>query len=579
MSKHRAIIILRNIAKVSWSFSSFIPSQVTSMKHFFTFLLTVAALVTSAQTLPANLQTGIDSLFKDYTKPGSPGVAVLIVKDGKIAFEKGYGLANLEYDMPVTPTSVFDIASVSKQFTGYAISTLIQEGKISPDDDIHKYLPDVPDFGKKITIHNLIHHTSGLRDWPEGLHAAGWRWDESFNYEDIMRMVSKQHDLDFEPGSRYQYSNTGYNLLAAIVAKVSGKTFPQWAAENIFKPFGMQATIVNDDFSRVIPHLATSYYQGGDVYHKATDQLTAFGSSSIYTTVEDLSKWVIRFQQGLADKDPVYLRMIQTDTLNNGSPNYYAYGLLVDGHMGVREISHDGGWAAYATNISNFPDQKVGIILLSNSGNFNADGESDAVARLLLNLKASPNQKGEDLGKLPTVKVDSNILKKYTGTYQLGPGWLVTFTLENGQIMTQATGEDKFPTDLKSDTTLWVPAYNSSVKFTQVTDKANAIVYHGKVSKRVTPLKVDPSQLGQFVGSYYSKELEATYRITLENGRLVGHHMRLGDFRLSPDMIAADTFGSAAGGTMAFYRDGQNKVIGFKLSGGRIRNIVFEKLL
>jgi CubicO group peptidase (beta-lactamase class C family) len=548
------------------------------MKQFFTLLLVVAGLAGCAQSLPANLQTGIDSLFKDYAKPDGPGVAVLIVKDGKVAFEKGYGMANLEYGMPITPTSVFDIASVSKQFTGYAISTLVQEGKISPDDDIHKYLPDLPDFGKKITIHNLIHHTSGLRDWPEGLHAAGWRWDEAFRYEDIMRMVSKQHDLDFEPGSKYQYSNTGYNLLAAIVTKVSGKTFPEWAAENIFKPLKMQATMVNDDYSKVIPNLATSYYREGSEYRKATDQLTAFGSSSIYTTVEDLSKWVIRFQQGLADKDPVYLRMIQTDTLNDGKPNNYAYGLAIGNNLGVREISHDGGWAAYATNISNFPDQNVGIILLSNSGNFNADGESDAVARLILNLKAASGNKREDLSKLPTVKVDTNLLKKYIGTYQLGPGWLVTFTLENGQLMTQATGEDKFSTDLKSDTTLWVPAYNSSVKFVQVTDKANAIVYHGSVSKRVTPLKVDPSQLGQFVGSYYSKELEATYRITLEKGRLVGHHMRLGDFNLSPDMIATDTFGSAAGGSMAFYRNGQNKVIGFKLSGGRIRNIVFEKI-
>jgi len=336
--------------------------------------------------------------------------------------------------------------------------------------------------------------------------------------------------------------------------------------------------MVNDDYSKVIPHLATSYYQNGNEYHKATDQLTAFGSSSIFTSVEDLAKWVIRFQRGLAEKDPIYLRMVQTDTLNNGKPNNYAYGLIIDKHDGMTEVSHDGGWASYATIIDNYPDQKTGIILLSNSGGFNPNSTVDAVARLILGIKAGSGTKHEDLSKLPTVKVDSNLLKKYIGTYQLGPGWFVTFKLENGQLMTQATGEDKFITNLKSDTTLWVPAYNSSVKFVQVTDKANAIVYHGNVSKRVTPLNVDPSQLGQFVGSYYSKELEATYRITSENGKLVAHHMRLGDFNLSPDMITTDIFSSAAGGSMAFYRDGQNKVIGFKLSGGRIRNIVFEKM-
>ena len=158
----------------------------------------------------------------------------MIVQDGKVAFEKGYGLASLEYNIPVTPTTVFDIASVSKQFTGYAISTLIQQGKISPDDDIHKYLPDVPDLGKKITIRNLIHHTSGLRDWPEVLHYAGWRWDEAFRWDDIMRMVKLQKELDFEPGSQYQYSNTGYSLLAAIVEKGDRKTPCRFGSTKIF---------------------------------------------------------------------------------------------------------------------------------------------------------------------------------------------------------------------------------------------------------------------------------------------------------------------------------------------------------
>src|SRR5258708_36279889 len=149
------------------------------MKIFLSLSLALCCLFGFGQNKPDSLQTGIDSLFKAFDRPGSPGAAVLIVRNGKIAFEKGYGMANLEYDQPITPTTVFDIASVSKQFCGFAISTLIQQGKISPDDDIHKYLPDVPQFGKTITIRNLIHHTSGLRDWPEALHAGGWRWDEA----------------------------------------------------------------------------------------------------------------------------------------------------------------------------------------------------------------------------------------------------------------------------------------------------------------------------------------------------------------------------------------------------------------
>ncbi|HJP63957.1 MAG TPA: serine hydrolase domain-containing protein, partial [Mucilaginibacter sp.] len=317
------------------------------MKIYFTSMLLVCSLCACAQIPDDVIAKKSDSIFNSYHD--KPGVAVMIVQDGKVAFEKGYGLANLEYNIPITATTVFDIASVSKQFTGYAISTLIQQGKISPDDDIHKYLPDVPDFGKKITIRNLIHHTSGLRDWPEGLHAAGWRWEEAFGWNDIMRMVKQQKELDFDPGSKYQYSNTGYNLLAAIVQKVTGKTLPVWADENIFKPFQMNSSQVLADYSKVIKNVAGSYYQDGNEYHKANDMLTAWGSSSIFTTVEDLAKWVIRFQKGLDEKDPVFMRMIETDKLNNGEKNNYAYGNEIIDDQGLTNINHTGGWASFAT--------------------------------------------------------------------------------------------------------------------------------------------------------------------------------------------------------------------------------------
>lgn len=142
----------------------------------------------------------MNGIFKDYDRKNGPGCAVAVVKDGKVVFENGYGMANLEYDVPVTPATIFDIASVSKQFAGFAISQLVEDKKISLDDDVRKYLPDVPDFGKKITIRHLVHHTSGLRDWPQTLNVAGWRWDEVFSFSDIMNMVSAQKDLDFEPG-------------------------------------------------------------------------------------------------------------------------------------------------------------------------------------------------------------------------------------------------------------------------------------------------------------------------------------------------------------------------------------------
>src|SRR6516164_6007835 len=267
------------------------------MKKLLFFLLFSPDLF--AQSKPDSLEFKVDALFNKYYNTHTPGCAVGIVRNEKVIFRKGYGMANLEYDIPISPSSFFDIASVSKQFAGFAISTLIQQGKISADDDIHKWLPDVPQFGKMITINHLLHHTSGLRDWPGALHLAGWRWDETFSFEDIMRMVKFQKDLDFEPGSRYSYSNTGFNLLAAIVEKVSGRSFREWTDSVIFKPLGMNSSHFLDDPYIIIKNLAYSYHWENSNLKKELNALTAYGSSSLFTSVDDLCKWVIHVQQGI----------------------------------------------------------------------------------------------------------------------------------------------------------------------------------------------------------------------------------------------------------------------------------------
>jgi hypothetical protein len=358
---------------------------------------------------------------------------------------------------------------------------------------------------------------------------------------------------------------------------VTGKTLPVWVDENIFKPFQMNSSQVLTDYSKVIKNVAGSYYEDNG-YHKANDMLTAWGSSSIFTTVEDLAKWVIRFQKGLDDKDPVFTRMIETDKLNNGDKNDYAYGNEVMDDQGLININHTGGWAGFATVISNYPGQKTTIILLSNNGNFNSYGKANNVARGLFanKFKASTGSKPDDIGSKPTVKVDASILKKYTNTYKLGDGWYVTFTLEDGKLMVQATGEPKFATEPKSDTVIWVPGYSSSFTFRDITNKANTAKYRNIIAKRITPMKLDPSTFGQFVGSYYSTELETTYRVYLENGKLMVHHMRLGDFALEADIEMPGLFNGNTG-RIVFEKNSQGKVTGFKLSGGRIRNIRFDK--
>lgn len=551
------------------------------MKYFTSIAIVLVAFTAFAQKKKVDsLAIKIDAIFTEYQNKTGPGVAVGIIQNGKVIFKKGYGLANMEYDIPITSASIFDIASVSKQFAGLAISMLVQQGKISLTDDIHKYVPEVPDFGQTITINHLIHHTSGLRDWPEGLNVAGWRWNEDFNFDDIMRMVKKQKDLDFAPGTRYSYSNTGYNLLALTVERVTGKPFRQWTDENIFAPLQMTNSHFLDKESRLTRNMAYSYHKEDGVYHKNMTGLTALGSSSLFTNVDDLCKWVINFDSRVAAKDPAYLRMLETVPLNNGEENTYAFGLGLGEMAGLKIVSHTGGWAGYRTIITNFPGEKLSVILLSNDGAFAPNGTAREVAEVILGSKMKSNDNNAPVDKIkdqPTVALNTEVAKKQEGTYQLGPNWYVTLTLENGVLMTQANGEPKFSTAPKSDSTIWIDAYGASMTLIKSKDGSiNTLRYRNGTAPRIATVKPDLSKMDQYSGTYYSEEFEAIYKIDYTNNKLMLHHMRLGDFELTPDLIVAGAFNCNLG-RMEFQSD-NGKVKGFKLSRGRVKNLVFSKL-
>lgn len=543
-------------------------------------LLLLAAIASSCEKNNAGLSNAeVDDLFKDYNTTSSPGCAIAVIHNGEVVYKKGYGIANLEYDIAISPSTVFDIASVSKQFAGLAISTLVQEGKISLDDDIRKYLPEVPDFGRVITIQHLVHHTSGLRDWPQTLNVAGWRWDEVFSFKDIMRMVKNQKELDFDPGSKHMYCNTGYNLLAALVEKVSGKSFREWTDENIFTPLDMPSSHFLDDHNKVIKNLAYSYYRSDGEVFKSSTGLTAYGSSSLFTTVEDLSKWVINFDKQIEAKNPVYMRMLEDGTLNSGEKVRYAFGLGLGEEGKLRTVAHTGGWAGYRTVVMNFPDEKFSCIILSNASNFNPYGKSLEVAKLFLKDKYQADATAkESINDKPTVEVNTEFASLATGMYQLGEGWYVTITLEDGKLMTQANNEDKFPMTAKSDSVYWIDAYNAAMTFVKDKDgSVNSLRYRNIPSaRRITPIVIDITQLGRFTGKYYSPELGSEYKVDNENGKLMIHHMRLGDFDLQPDVTTADRFTSRVG-TIQFFNDDQKKVAGFRLSGGRVKNLRFDR--
>ncbi len=331
------------------------------------------------------LSAAVDRLFEQWHRPDSPGAAVLVLRDGEVVHARGYGMADLEHGVPVRTNTVFDIASVSKQFGALAVALLEAEGRLSVDDEVRRYIPELPDFGHRITIRHLVHHTSGIRDWPGTLAMGGWDYQDVLSFQQILRMAFHQRELNFVPGAEHAYSNTGYNLLAEIVARVSGMSFREFCQERIFAPLGMDDTHFHDDHTEIVPDRAHSYRPVAAGGHRLVwNSLTALGSSSLFTTVEDLAKWVGNFENPVVGGPAVVRRMQERGVLNNGDTIAYAWGQSLGRYRGLETWSHTGSWAGYRTVLLRFPAQRFAVIILANTSGMNPSGLANRISDLYL---------------------------------------------------------------------------------------------------------------------------------------------------------------------------------------------------
>ena len=327
----------------------------------------------------------IDSLFANNQRGSYPGLAVGVVKGGQLMLAKGYGLANLEHGLPFTPNTISDIGSLAKQMTCFAMVLLAQNKQLSLDDNIQKYLPEVPDFGNPITIRNLIHHTSGLREIYGMLEIAGWKQGDAVRQEEALNLVQSSRELNFPPGSRYAYCNTAYMLLAEIIQKVSGQGFEQWMRENIFQPLDMNDTYVMDIQGEIFPHCADSYTMSDkNVWIKLYDNSTVIGAGGIYTTLPDLARWFNNFRDGKVGGMRAIQQMFQRGILSNGDTLNYAFGLEKTTYRGLQRIQHTGSSAGYRAALLYFPQQDLAIMVKSNYANFNSQASCERIADLLL---------------------------------------------------------------------------------------------------------------------------------------------------------------------------------------------------
>src|SRR5450432_1346119 len=335
----------------------------------------------SVQTLPDSITKKIDNIFTAWNLAYSPGCAIGIVRNDSLIYAKGYGSANLEYGIPITPATIFHMASVSKQFTAFSIVLLATQGKLKLDDDIRKYLSWFPDLHTKITIRNLLNHTSGIRDQWQLLGISGTRMDDVITQDQIIKILSKQQALNFEPGSKYSYSNSGFTMLAEIVKSVSGQTLRKFTDSAIFKPLGMTSTHFHDDYTEIEKNRSYSYdRKDSSHFTNAVLSYSVSGATSLFTNINDMSKWVMNFyDHKVGDQKDIDL-LTQKGKLNNGKELSYALGIVSDTYNGWRQYSHSGGDAGYRTHVAVFPDLKMGFIVFSNLGDFNPGEKVYAIA-------------------------------------------------------------------------------------------------------------------------------------------------------------------------------------------------------
>ncbi|MEI9917532.1 MAG: serine hydrolase domain-containing protein [Bacteroidota bacterium] len=446
-----------------------------------------------ADVLSDDPEKRIDQVVKASlgTEAKTPGVAIAVQRDGKLILSRGYGYGDMEQNAKVTPLTIFHIASISKQFTAFAIATLADQGKLNLDDDIRKYLPEIHDFGTPITIRQLAHHTSGLRDQWSLLTMAGWRMDDVITMPQVMRLVSKQTELNFKPGDEHVYCNTGFTLMGEIVKRVTHEPFPEWCKKNIFDPIGMKNTLFYDDHERIVENRAYSYHRAEEGFKKSVLSYANAGATSLFTTVEDLSLWAENFEKVKVGNPNIMKTMESRYVLNNGDTIDYAFGQVLGKYKGLKTWSHGGADAGYRTFLLRFPDQHLSISVFSNHAQFPVADLSYQLADLYLkeDLKEEKKKENKQENNTPQPSFDAKAVK-----------------------------------------------------------------------------------LEDYTGSYFSPELETTYRLEVKNDTLWSHHQRHDDMRLTP--TKADGFNINILGSLEFYRE-KGKVAGFRASNGRVRNLKF----
>lgn len=547
---------------------------------FITLLAIFASVTDTAGQEQEQPWSEIDALFSHLDDEGGPGLAVGVVDEGELVFAEGYGLASLEHGVPITSQTVFDVASVSKQFTGLSVAMLVEEGKLSLDDDVRTYLPELHDFGETMTIGHLVHHTSGLRDWVWGLGAAGWALNDVISFEHVLDFAFHQRSLNYAPGAEYSYSNTGYNLLAEIIARVEGTSFRSWTDQNLFRPLGMTRTHVHDDPTEVVPDRAIAYEPREDGgWSRMTDNLTTVGSSSLFTTVEDLAKWIVNFETAeVAGRSAIELATT-TGTLNDGSTNSYAFGLYRSQHRGATMLEHGGFWQGFNTDLLYLPEHRFGVVVLANHTTGDAHQAALDVVDIYWGEELNPVEEAPQVDDVNAVDVPPAVLDRYVGRYRIGPGRYVEIRRDGSALILQPPGGSSVSLISVSRTEFLDEEAGMISAFEETSGPSSWLEVAGRRYPRaMPPPPLSPSEMIGYAGEYFSEELRTSYWVSIRGESLVLSQPHHGGITL--EHSGEDSFDSTwwFARSIRFTRDGRGEVDGFLMNASpRTRNLRFLK--
>lgn len=539
--------------------------------------------------LSTDLSQKVDQLFSKEDNKDSPGCAVGIIRDGRIVYKRGYGMANLDFNIPNSPTTVFNIASMAKQFTAASVILLAQAGKISLDDDIRKYIPELPDYGTPITIRQLAYHTSGIRDYTDLIELSADRIENVHSDEDILRILARQKKLNFNPGERHLYSNSGYVLLGLIVERVTGKTLRDFENEFIFQPLGMKSTLVYDDRTLVVKNRASGYVRKDDGgYEMRASLWDRVGDGGVLTTVDDLFLWDQNFYTPKVGNVDLISLMTTPGTLKNGEKIAYTFGLEPTSYKGLPVIMHGGSIRGFRAQMYRFREQKFSVICLCNNASISPTSMIEKIADIYLadDLKSNqPPAKERPRDPPKPIHLSDTELARFAGVFAnaskefarrlyVKAGKLWYSEGETDEYELRPLGDNRFimlGVPEKIEVVVSATPMSSPTRMVLIIDDGRSIVYEA-----MKPA-LESSALAEYVGRYYSEELDTEYTLTLRDKKLVAAKKIGDDLILAPQF--ADVFGDNKSLISArFMREPSGRVTGFSLNTSRMKGLSFKKL-